>query len=91
MTEELESEGDESEKQRKSFMERKDVWESDDENSDDDDEKAGKGVKWGEDVVQIDRPDNIKKMGTGMIGSQSGQKNMVGAQMGQTKIGFGHD
>lgn len=26
-----------------------------------------------------------------MIGTQAGQKNMVGAQMGQTKIGFGHD
>lgn len=30
---------------------KKNVWESDEEGSDDDDEKAGKGVKWGDDVV----------------------------------------
>jgi hypothetical protein len=65
------------ERNRASFK-AKDVWASDGEDSEDD-EKAGKGVKWGEDVVQNERPAELKKMGTGMIGSQAGQKNMVGA------------
>jgi hypothetical protein len=68
-SEALDSEND-NEQNRQSFK-TKNVWDDEDDLSEDD-EKAGKaGVKWHSDVEQIDRPDKaeIKKMGTGMIGS----------------------
>ena len=45
------------------------VWDSEgEEGSEDDDEKAGKGVRWGAEVVQIDRPDKLPMNGS-MIGT----------------------